>query len=162
MAEPKHIEIVRRAYELWHQSGQPEGRDYLQARDELSAAPSNGADTSEDRLGETTPRTLAAREQDAISGILCLGRVAAAQRGPALQPPNIGGAALHSLEESVDSVKKTGVADRSKINMHQPAEVKYWLKALDVSIDDLEKAVAKVGNSAAAVRKQLGLLGTPH
>jgi hypothetical protein len=66
------------------------------------------------------------------------------------------------LEESVDSVKKTGVADRSKINMHQPAEVKYWLKALDVSIDDLEKAVAKVGNSAAAVRKQLGLLGTPH
>ncbi|MBP2434066.1 MULTISPECIES: DUF3606 domain-containing protein [Bradyrhizobium] len=47
--------------------------------------------------------------------------------------------------------------DRSKINMHEPYEVKYWTHALGVSKDDLQKAVEKVGNSAAAVRKELGL-----
>jgi hypothetical protein len=38
---PPEIEIVRRAYELWEQSGQPEGRDqefYLQALQELHEA----------------------------------------------------------------------------------------------------------------------------
>lgn len=49
--------------------------------------------------------------------------------------------------------------DRSKINMHEPYEVKYWTHALGVSADDLRKAVEKVGNSAAAVRKELGLIG---
>jgi hypothetical protein len=27
MAEPTHIDIVRRAYQLWQQAGEPEGRD---------------------------------------------------------------------------------------------------------------------------------------
>jgi hypothetical protein len=48
MAEPPPIEIVRRAYELWQQAGQPDGRDwefYLQAESELRAAMS-GADAS--------------------------------------------------------------------------------------------------------------------
>jgi hypothetical protein len=38
MAEPSHIEIVRRAYELWQEAGEPEGKDqefYLQAEKEL-------------------------------------------------------------------------------------------------------------------------------
>ena len=52
--------------------------------------------------------------------------------------------------------------DRSKINMHEPHEVKYWTHALGISKDDLEKAIEKVGNSAAAVRKELGLLGDRH
>ena len=47
--------------------------------------------------------------------------------------------------------------DRSKINMNEAHEVKYWTHALGVSKEDLQKAVAKVGNSAAAVRKELGL-----
>jgi len=47
--------------------------------------------------------------------------------------------------------------DRSKINMHEDHEVKYWTHALGVSRDELQKAVDKVGNSAAAVRKELGL-----
>ncbi|WP_306768091.1 DUF3606 domain-containing protein [Bradyrhizobium sp. MOS002] len=47
--------------------------------------------------------------------------------------------------------------DRSKINMHEDFEVKYWTKELGVSRDELQKAVDKVGNSAAAVRKQLAL-----
>lgn len=49
--------------------------------------------------------------------------------------------------------------DRSKINMHEAHEVKCWSHALHVSRDDLQKAVDKVGNSAAAVRKELGLQG---
>jgi len=38
MAEPKHIDIVRRAYELWQKAGEPKDRDeefYLQAQQEL-------------------------------------------------------------------------------------------------------------------------------
>lgn len=38
MAEPTHMEIVHRAYELWQQAGEPEGKDqefYLQAEQQL-------------------------------------------------------------------------------------------------------------------------------
>jgi hypothetical protein len=48
-------------------------------------------------------------------------------------------------------------ADRSKINLHQPHEVRYWTRHLDISQDELRKAIDKVGNAAAAVRKELGL-----
>ncbi|MCK1327254.1 DUF3606 domain-containing protein [Bradyrhizobium sp. CW9] len=54
-----------------------------------------------------------------------------------------------------DNLTKRDHRDRSKINMHE--EVKYWTKALGVSKDELQKAVDKVGNSAAAVRKQLAV-----
>jgi hypothetical protein len=47
----------------------------------------------------------------------------------------------------MDDLKKKGV-DRSKINMHEDYEVKYWSKELGVSKDELQKAVDKVGNSA--------------
>jgi Protein of unknown function (DUF3606) len=56
----------------------------------------------------------------------------------------------------MDDLNKKGAGDRSKINMHEAYEVKYWTKQLGVSRDELEKAVDKVGNSAAAVRKELG------
>ena len=56
----------------------------------------------------------------------------------------------------MDNLTKREQPDRSKINMHQPHEVKYWTHALEVSRDELQKAVDKVGNSAAAVRKELG------
>ena len=56
----------------------------------------------------------------------------------------------------MDDLNKKGAGDRSKINMHEDYEVKYWTKQLGVSRDELEKAVKKVGNSAAAVRKELG------
>ena len=48
--------------------------------------------------------------------------------------------------------------DRSKIKIHEPMEVKYWTKALGVSIEQLHQAVAKVGNSAATVRKELKIM----
>jgi len=41
MPAPKEIDVVRRAYELWQQAGEPPGRDqefYHQARNELQAA----------------------------------------------------------------------------------------------------------------------------
>ncbi|MFK4507042.1 DUF3606 domain-containing protein [Bradyrhizobium daqingense] len=54
-----------------------------------------------------------------------------------------------------DNLTKRDQRDRSKINMHEAFEVKYWTKELGVSKDELQKAVDKVGNSAAAVRKEL-------
>ena len=54
-----------------------------------------------------------------------------------------------------DKTKRSG-PDRSKINMHEDYEVQYWTQHLGVSKEELAAAVEKVGNSAAAVRKQLG------
>ncbi|MGY4333362.1 3-oxoacyl-[acyl-carrier-protein] synthase III [Bradyrhizobium sp. LB1.3] len=54
-----------------------------------------------------------------------------------------------------DNLTKRDQRDRSKINMNEDFEVKYWTKELGVSRDELQKAVDKVGNSAAAVRKEL-------
>jgi hypothetical protein len=45
--------------------------------------------------------------------------------------------------------------DRSKIEADNPKELKYWTKALDASKGEVLAAVEKVGNSAAAVRKEL-------
>jgi hypothetical protein len=39
--------------------------------------------------------------------------------------------------------------------MHEAHEVKYWTKHLGISREELERVVAKVGNSASAVKKQL-------
>ncbi|HEY7844452.1 MAG TPA: DUF3606 domain-containing protein [Bradyrhizobium sp.] len=57
----------------------------------------------------------------------------------------------------MDSLTKKDQRDRSKIHMHEAWEVKYWIKALGVTREELQKAVEKVGNSAAAVRKELGV-----
>jgi len=58
-------------------------------------------------------------------------------------------------EDAMDNLQKKGTADRSKINMSEAFEVKYWSKELGVSKDKLQQLVDKVGNSAAAVRKEL-------
>lgn len=47
---------------------------------------------------------------------------------------------------------------RNLIALNEELEVKYWTKHLGVSRDELQRAVDKVGNSAAAVRKELGRL----
>jgi hypothetical protein len=64
--------------------------------------------------------------------------------------------ALCQPEKDMDDLKKKGPADRSKINMHEVWEVDYWTKELGVSKDELQRVIAKVGNSTAAVRKELG------
>jgi len=45
--------------------------------------------------------------------------------------------------------------DRSKINMQHRAELKHWTRELGVSQAQLQSVIDKVGNSAAAVRKEL-------
>ncbi|WP_271567715.1 DUF3606 domain-containing protein [Bradyrhizobium sp. CCBAU 11386] len=57
----------------------------------------------------------------------------------------------------MDNLTKREQPDRSKINMDEAFEVKYWTHALGVSKEELQKAVEKVGNSAAAVRKELAV-----
>ena len=56
----------------------------------------------------------------------------------------------------MDNLTKRDTPDRSKINMNEDYEVKYWVRELGVTRDELQKAIDKVGDSAAAVRKQLG------
>ena len=61
-----------------------------------------------------------------------------------------------------DDLLAKGQRDRSHISMSQPHELHYWTKHLGVTHDELQRTVDKVGNSAAAVRKELGLLGERH
>lgn len=57
----------------------------------------------------------------------------------------------------MDNLTKRDQPDRSKIKMSEDFELKYWLKALGVSKTELQHAVDKVGNAAAAVRKELAV-----
>ena len=56
-----------------------------------------------------------------------------------------------------DDLLARGRPIRSQINMHEDDDVKYWSKHLNISREELQRLVDKVGNSASAVRKQLGL-----
>jgi hypothetical protein len=55
-----------------------------------------------------------------------------------------------------DNLLNRGQPDRSLINMNESHEVKYWTKHLGVTREELQRAIDKVGNSAATVRKELG------
>jgi Protein of unknown function (DUF3606) len=55
-----------------------------------------------------------------------------------------------------DCLTKRDQPDCSKINMSEHYEV-LWTKHLNISREELQKAVDKVGNSAAAVRKELAV-----
>jgi hypothetical protein len=55
-----------------------------------------------------------------------------------------------------DDLNKRGQQDRSRINIHEEHEVRYWTEALGVSREELERAVGQVGVSASAVREHLG------
>jgi len=55
-----------------------------------------------------------------------------------------------------NALTKKAMPRRSHIAMNEELAVKYWTKHLDVSRDELQGAIEKVGNSAAAVRKELG------
>jgi hypothetical protein len=45
--------------------------------------------------------------------------------------------------------------DRSKFDIHDLAEMKWWSDELEVSREKLRSLVDKIGNSAATVRKEL-------
>jgi hypothetical protein len=62
----------------------------------------------------------------------------------------------------MNGLTRKDTPDRSKINIHQPHEVRYWTKHLNVTQEELQKAIDKVGNSAATVRKELATNPQPH
>lgn len=55
-----------------------------------------------------------------------------------------------------DDLTNAGAQDRSRININEAHEVRYWTQRFGVSEDDLRKAVAAVGVSAEAVAQHLG------
>ena len=56
-----------------------------------------------------------------------------------------------------DSPLNRGQPDRSKINMGEDYEVRYWCKHLGVDRGELQKVIDKVGNAVRAVEKELGI-----
>ena len=54
-----------------------------------------------------------------------------------------------------DLLSSRTTPDRSKINLANEAEAKFWARELGISREQLTKLIDKVGNSAAAVRKEL-------
>ena len=55
-----------------------------------------------------------------------------------------------------DDLLNRGQPDRSKINMSEEYEVKYWTRHLGTTREELQKVVDRVGSSAAAVAKEFG------
>ena len=47
-------------------------------------------------------------------------------------------------------------SDRGHIDSSNRDDMRVWARHLGVSITDLERAIAKVGNAVPAVRKELG------
>jgi hypothetical protein len=56
----------------------------------------------------------------------------------------------------MDDKNNRGFQDRSRINLNEDYEIRYWTEALGVSVEKLREIVGKVGSSAEAVRQQLG------
>ena len=54
-----------------------------------------------------------------------------------------------------DDLNNRGPVDRSLISLTESHEVQYWTQAMGVSLDELKRAVDKVGHSAAKVREEL-------
>ncbi|WKK15945.1 DUF3606 domain-containing protein [Achromobacter insolitus] len=55
-----------------------------------------------------------------------------------------------------DDLKNRGPQDRSRINVKEDHELRYWSKELGVSEDQLRESVKAAGVSVEAVRKYLG------
>ena len=55
-----------------------------------------------------------------------------------------------------DDLKNRGAQDRSRVNVHEDHEVRYWTEKWGVSKQQLADAVKKAGVSADAVAKELG------
>lgn len=49
-----------------------------------------------------------------------------------------------------------GPQDRSRVNVEQDYERRYWCEQFGCTEDELRRAVARVGSSADAVRRELG------
>ena len=60
-----------------------------------------------------------------------------------------------------DNKSKRGGQDRSRINMTEDYEVRYWSDKFGVSKEELQRAVERVGSSAKAVEQELRLTHVP-
>jgi hypothetical protein len=54
-----------------------------------------------------------------------------------------------------DNLQSAGPQDRSRINVHEEWELRYWTKELGVSKERLEELVKEVGPAVSAVRQRL-------
>ncbi len=54
-----------------------------------------------------------------------------------------------------DNLQNAGPQDRSRINVREEWELRYWTQELGVSKERLEELVKEVGPSVAAVRQRL-------
>jgi hypothetical protein len=55
-----------------------------------------------------------------------------------------------------DDLRLRGPADRSRINIHEDWEVRWWTQHFGVTSEQLRAAVGAVGVMAADVRRHLG------
>jgi Protein of unknown function (DUF3606) len=55
-----------------------------------------------------------------------------------------------------DDLKNRGAADRSRVNVHEDYEVRYWTEKWSVSKEQLVDAVKKAGVAVDAVARELG------
>jgi hypothetical protein len=55
-----------------------------------------------------------------------------------------------------DDLKDRGAQDRSRVNVNEDHEVRYWTQKWGVTKEQLMAAVKKAGVSVAAVAKALG------
>ena len=54
-----------------------------------------------------------------------------------------------------DDLENRGPADRTRISLDEPHEVRYWTRALGVSEEELRAAVRTAGDLVEAVRSHL-------
>jgi hypothetical protein len=54
-----------------------------------------------------------------------------------------------------DDLSKRGPQDRTRINLNEDYEVRYWTTTLGVSKEQLEAIVRQVGNSVEAVKAEI-------
>ena len=54
-----------------------------------------------------------------------------------------------------DDASKKGPQDRTRINIHEDHEVRYWSRKFGISPERLKQVVQKVGNSVSAVEQEL-------
>ena len=62
---------------------------------------------------------------------------------------------LSAPKPMAEKFKNLGAPDRSRISMNEAHEVRYWTETLGCSKGELAAAVARVGNSSDAVRREV-------
>jgi hypothetical protein len=55
-----------------------------------------------------------------------------------------------------DNLKDRGAQDRSRVNIHEEHEVRYWTEKWGVTKDQMAKAIERAGVSVQAVARELG------